>query len=433
MPFRILLVLFGGIISAVAAAVYPFFGLLTLLFLNFGRPHDDRPNIEPLHIPMMIAIAVLVGTLFRFGSIRTALFSGIKRLKIVFLLYAFYLLSACNNWTDLSSNRLYELITLLQLCVLTLTWVTTEQRLRSYIAMLLASAAFVILQVLRNPGYIREEIAGVKFERFATARGHTVFGNSNYLALFMVITIFLAIPLLGQYRVAWQRVILSTLVGSAAYVFFRANSRGASIALAAGMLVLFSIGKNKSKNAVVALVLMCAGAALAPQSYWDRLSTVSHYQDDASAMERLGLWDIALRLIPEHPILGVGPDNFVLYAPNTPHNAYLQIASELGLPALLVYISMLGSGIYSAWRARQLSSPDLHGSQYIYAISQGTICCILSVMVQGFTTGLAHREVVYVFVTLGFCCHAISETLLIRTQEDSTSVVEIAADPVMAR
>jgi O-antigen ligase len=417
MPFRILIVLLGGIGAALAAVAYPFLGLLAMLFLNFGRPQDDRPNIDALHIPMMITIAVLIGTVIRIGSTGPALVSGMKRLKVVFVLFSLYLISALNNWTALSSNRLYELTVLITFCVLTLTWVISEKRLRVYLLGLLASGAFVILQVLRNPTHIHEEISGEKFARLSMAKGGTVFGNSNYLALFMVIIIFLTVTLVGYYRPVWQRIALVTLAGSAAYAFFRANSRGASLALATGMLVLFLMGKNKFKNAIIALVLMCAGAVLAPQAYWDRLSTVTRYQEDASATDRLELWQIALNLIAEHPVLGVGPDNFILYAPNTPHNAYLQVTSELGIPAFLVYVSVLMTGLYSAWRARQLSSPDRHGSGYIHAVSQGILCCILAVVVQGFTTGLAHREVVYVFVTLGFC----AQTLAAKTQGSAQS------------
>jgi len=140
----------------------------------------------------------------------------------------------------------------------------------------------------------------------------------------------------------------------------------------------------------------------------DRLSTVARYEEDASATDRLALWDIALGLVAENPVLGVGPDNFTLYAPNTPHNAYLQIASEVGLPALFLYISILGSGLLSAWRARGLCR-DFPDKSYLYAISQGFFCCQMAVVIQGFTTGLAHREVVYVFVTMGICVLNLAE------------------------
>ena len=132
-------------------------------------------------------------------------------------------------------------------------------------------------------------------------------------------------------------------------------------------------------------------------------------QEDTSATGRLELWDTARHLIEKHPFLGVGPDNFILYAPNSPHNAYLQVGSELGIPAMLIYAGILVAGLRAAWRARRISLQDEHGSAFLYALSQGILCCQLAIVIQGFTTGLAHREFVYVFVTLGFLVESLAE------------------------
>ena len=330
MPFRIIVVLLGAIGGAITAAVSPYLGLLMLLFLNFGRPQDDRPNVEPLHIPMTITVAVLVGVLFRLGRSMPAFLAAVKKLRIILLFYVLMVASAALHWTELSSNRVSDFTTLMCLCVLTLMLVTTEKQLRGYINMMLFSGFYVVVRVLRNPSKIVEHIAGEAYERAAIAKGGTVFGNSNYLALFMVLTIFLSITMMSFYRKLWQRILLMSLVGGAGYVFFQANSRGASLALAAGTLVLWLLSKKKLKAAVALVVLLSVAAALAPDSYWSRLSTVANYQEDASANDRLYLWNIALGLIPAHPVFGIGPDNFPLYAPNTPHNAYLQVGCEIG-------------------------------------------------------------------------------------------------------
>ena len=246
MPFRIIVVLIGAIGGAITAAVSPYLGLLMFLFLNFGRPQDDRPNVEPLHIPMMITIAVLVGVLFRLGRSMPAFLAAVKKLRIILLFYVLLVVSAALHWTELSANRVSDFTTLMCLCVLTLMLVTTEKQLRGYINMMLFSGFYVIVRVLRNPSKIVEHIAGEAYERAAIAKGGTVFGNSNYLALFMVLTIFLSITMMSFYRKLWQRVLLLSLVGGAGYVFFQANSRGASLALAAGTLVLWLIEQEET-------------------------------------------------------------------------------------------------------------------------------------------------------------------------------------------
>ena len=157
------------------------------------------------------------------------------------------------------------------------------------------------------------------------------------------------------------------------------------------------------------MLLLSVAAVLAPDSYWSRLSTVANYQEDASANDRLYLWNIALSLIPAHPVFGIGPDNFPLYAPNTPHNAYLQVGCEIGLPALMVYVAILLTGLYAAARARKLTSPrKSERPPFFIGVPWSLLLCIGGA-VQGFTTGLAHREVVYVFVTLAVCVLSMAE------------------------
>ncbi len=416
MPFRIIVILITAIVGAITAAIYPFIGLLQLVFLVFGRPQDDRPNVEPLHIPLMITVAILVGMVFRAGVSLPAVVSGVKRLWIMFVLYILIALSTFNNWTVLSKGSLDEFTTLILFCVLSIALVDSEKRLREYMLALLGSGTYIVLRAISSGSHIHEEIGGEHFDRLAIAKGDTVFGNSNYLALFMAITIFLAITLIGYYRKSWQRLAILAIVGGATYVFFNANSRGASLALATGVILHWLMSKRKLKTAAIIAVLVAVGSLFAPVTYWDRLGTITHYQEDASATNRLELWNIAMDLIPSHPILGVGPNNFIFYAPNSPHNAYLQIASEVGVPALLVYVAWLLAGLYSTLRTKKLCARLGPEGDYFAASAQGIFCCVVVVIVQGFTTGLAHREVVYVFVTLGICVLGFAERATVRLE-----------------
>src|SRR6266436_419631 len=100
MLFRVLVVLTGAIGVGIAAIIYPFFGLLALVVLNFARPQDDRPNILALRIPMVMLIAVMVGILFRFQSILPALIDGIKRMRIMLLLAALITVSVVVNYSE---------------------------------------------------------------------------------------------------------------------------------------------------------------------------------------------------------------------------------------------------------------------------------------------------------------------------------------------
>ena len=64
--------------------------------------------------------------------------------------------------------------------------------------------------------------------------------------------------------------------------------------------------------------------------------------------DRIGLWNLSLNLIQDHPIFGVGPMHFAWYNPTVahPHNSVLQLMLEWGLPATLIILTVAGYGIY---------------------------------------------------------------------------------------
>lgn len=130
------------------------------------------------------------------------------------------------------------------------------------------------------------------------------------------------------------------------------------------------------------------------------------------------IWDRTVSIIKQYPLLGVGPDNYVLYAPNSdylnlyhqnfstnviskPHNIYLQIAANTGIPALLAYLAFLC--IYIASSIRCYLQVDLKEEQaqiglaflvgiigYIVAgLANDSIICVSPVFFILIGTGLA--------------------------------------------
>jgi tetratricopeptide (TPR) repeat protein len=79
---------------------------------------------------------------------------------------------------------------------------------------------------------------------------------------------------------------------------------------------------------------------------------------------RAGTWIQSLGMIADHPLKGVGIGNwdaeFLRYAGPTlaqdgglfgrPHNDYLWVVTELGLPGLILFLWILGGGLWLVWR-----------------------------------------------------------------------------------
>ena len=88
--------------------------------------------------------------------------------------------------------------------------------------------------------------------------------------------------------------------------------------------------------------------------------------EGSEVRSRNQFWSLAIQMAEAHPITGVGPFQWniqrYILDPKGPkvvadsHNAYLQIAAEYGIPALLLYGLILAAALFvivrGAWRGR---------------------------------------------------------------------------------
>lgn len=78
---------------------------------------------------------------------------------------------------------------------------------------------------------------------------------------------------------------------------------------------------------------------------------------------RYDIWRVAVSEFKAHPVTGIGADNFavpylqqrdsVREEPRYPHSLALQIASQLGLVGIALFLGWLGAVTIGAWRARR--------------------------------------------------------------------------------
>ncbi|WP_223488169.1 O-antigen ligase family protein [Pseudomonas sp. A-RE-19] len=112
-----------------------------------------------------------------------------------------------------------------------------------------------------------------------------------------------------------------------------------------------------------------------PAGYLKRIQSLSVLKEGAKSQDeslgrRTSYLVVGSQIIREHPLLGSGPGTFPLHyatsgyakvfsANRKPgdlyrraHNTYMEIFSELGIPAGLLFVGMLGLGMYNLVRAR---------------------------------------------------------------------------------
>jgi len=187
-----------------------------------------------------------------------------------------------------------------------------------------------------------------------------VFNQANMLGAFFVYNMFFFLAFFLYYWRSfkyWLVLVPFLICFRGIMVTF---SRGAYMAAVfGGYMAAFFRSKILFLVASFILVFMLLNPIFIPEGIRERMastfggdkvvSTDIGDITDASAGNRLLVWQGAMAMIKAEPIFGFGYGTFRyiigLFAPKVagydPHNTYLMIAAEMGLPALLLFLLIL--------------------------------------------------------------------------------------------
>jgi len=153
--------------------------------------------------------------------------------------------------------------------------------------------------------------------------------------------------------------------------------------LLAALVVAAVAGGRRLSLAVIFVVLLLGGAATLV-IFATRDRTVVRFADDSSG-RRLSYMRAGLRLIPKHPLFGVGmdahqrhwkewgfPGDYVTHTHSTP----IQIALERGLPALACLVWLVIGMCRQCWRSYRRAGSELAGT-WLAWLALGTFGALL--------------------------------------------------------
>ena len=209
---------------------------------------------------------------------------------------------------------------------------------------LVLSATLVSLQGLYQYAWTDEVIVAEGVRR---ARG--IYGSPNNLALVLgrVLPVMLAMLFAGpRGRRRWLYGLAALPAGLSLLLTF---SKGALLLGVPAALVTIGLLAGK-RGRLAAVVLVAAGALLlVPVLRTPRFSSLVSLR--GTSFLRIKLWEAACDMVRDHPLLGVGLDNFLTHyrtyirpeamdEPNLshPHNWVLDFWLRTGLPGLLAFL-----------------------------------------------------------------------------------------------
>jgi len=387
-------------------------------FVIYARPEDLFPQIAPLHLTLVF------GTCACLMSLGAILFQGIRvrwtsETKLIALLSGWFVLGLpFAFWRGGSLHTLTTVWfkTVLAFIMLTLTLLTLERiRLLLWAIILseLLATSFSILQPSKAL-WIGERIYGA----------NTGFLGWNFLGIAAAMSIpYIAALFIGRRSLLTTCLLVATSASMLWMLVLTASRGGFLNVLFSTILTFWFVLRGSSRGrlagAGIGLVLLVA-TMLAPSVFWDRLGTIwgdagnsSYVNQFQSGLEELAaqestegrreLLKRSIQFTLEHPLFGLGLGNFNLASGAQhgaeanawmgTHNTFTQISSEAGLPALLLYVVLLGGAIRKMYTLRHLPLQN-EDAQGLNLMAGATLVSLLSF---AFGACVAHLAYDYYF------------------------------------
>jgi O-antigen ligase len=208
--------------------------------------------------------------------------------------------------------------------------------------------------------------------RLEGGQGHF---DANDIGLILVMALPLALLFFFNGKPLTRILSLGALIGIPVTIALT-GSRGAMIGLAVvGIAMLITLRRISVVKRVSILVAVVASLFFAaPDGYWRQMGTLLNLKEDYNYSLDYGRKGVAKRgfgYMLGRPLFGVGVANFSR-AEGTispiasarlseglsvewiaPHNTYVNVGAEMGIPALIIWLSLLVGGTVGLWRLRR--------------------------------------------------------------------------------
>lgn len=325
---------------------YLYYWLIVALFFEYARPASYLPFLRIPLLYSLIPLSLLVVSMFAIGmrSMQEVLADRLS--KWVFIFLGLIVTSAIH--ADVTSYVYETFKTVLGyvfLFILIVRITTTLERLKGIIVTLVVAHLFLLAM---NPAVVLEPSS----RHYVLGASFLGDGNDFSLSLCLLIPCLVAVTL--EAESGWKKLLGWASVSVLLLAIVGTQSRGATIGIGAVLLYLWLRTPRKVLGLVGVAVVGIAVLLYAPPAYFQRMNSISTYQQDGSAQGRIEAWKSSINMAADSPLLGVGAGHFPTAfgtkyrtpgAANMPwltaHSSYFLVLGELGLPGLVCILMLV--------------------------------------------------------------------------------------------
>jgi probable O-glycosylation ligase (exosortase A-associated) len=406
-----------------------YYGLLLFFFVEYIRPGSFLPGFDVLHLNAVLPLTVVAGTFIKRTKFPNAAVFGDLNGKVLLSLLGLLVVSlATASVTEYAFDTLSDATG-----YLLIAWVISHQ----------ANDPDRIRGVMMSLLCVHLVIAAMNPVLFTDPEGRNYIfagpflGDGNDFALSLNVALPFCVYLLFESRKWYQKMFWCGGLLLLVMCIVLTKSRGGTIALVAVGLYYWIKSNRKVRMAALVAVVVAIVLAMAPASYFSRLSQIADTQE-GSAEGRILAWTAATQMAMSNPLFGVGAGNFAtsygaFYKTRddvpwqTAHSVYFLALGELGVPGLMVVLAF----VFGNLAANRKLFKELRQRPSTTA-SEINLVVAMSASVLAFAAGGAFLSALYyphMYMIAGL---NTATRLVMRERMASLGVLASAASPLAA-
>ncbi len=392
------ILIFSLMVIIIPASFFsPFTGLISYIWIAYLRPHQWA-YIPDTRISLAVAAATFAGYL---------LFELPKRLPrllpnvLLVLLWVQSGLATVFAYNyEVAQPKFIEFSKTILIALLATALADSERRIRLLYVWTVCGIGLLSLRsfvgVVLSAGANRSYGPGGMFE-----------DNNDYALLLVMVLPLLYYAARGTEE-RWLKYGCYALTLMTFVVIFFTRSRGGFLGLCVVTLLIGLRSKYKLTGLIAAPLAIVLMLAFAPSVVTERINTIQGArQNDESAQQRLRVWGYSLQIMGDYPLVGIGARNLLeIYSrygdaedARVSHNSFLQLGVDAGIPALLLFVLLLGVSYFRLWRARSALKEHAPDSPLIH-YTHGLQVALLGFLVSGSFVSRYDLELVYEIAAL---------------------------------
>lgn len=327
----------------------PHYGLLLWIWLGVMNPHRLTYGFaHNLPFAQISAIFLFLGILFNLKDTYRFPWNGITVSMLTFVLwigvsplFSFHPDGEFEPWIRAFKIQLIVLIGFLV--------IGTRQHLTAMIAVLAISVGFYGIK-----GGIFTILTGGNNRVWGPDNSFIADNNALALAVIMVVPLFRYLQLEISNKWIKRGCLAAMLLCIVAAI--GSHSRGALLAMISMSFFLWLKSPKKLGLGIFMVIAVLVFLPFMPEQWFERMSTIQTYDQDASANGRINAWWMAWNVAVDRFPIGAGfkmytAQVFALYAPNpldihAAHSIYFQVLGEHGFFGLFLFMCIF----VLAWR-----------------------------------------------------------------------------------